>query len=160
MGCDRVVPTGRSGDRARCGGRSRGHRHPATVTRPRDPLAADGSGSVLGIGIVAGLIALSVLLAPVYGVHAARQRAASAADLAALAAADTVRGILPGHPCAAAARTAIANRSAVTACRVEGFVVTVHTEVRVAGFAVSAVATAGPPRALAPDRPILPVGAP
>ncbi len=109
-----------------------------------------GSGSILAVGIVATVIALTSLLLPLGAVFIARHQATAAADAAALAAADVAVGIVPGHPCQAAAVVATANRASATGCRVEDLVVTVRVAVPVLdlpvlGLRVQAIATAGPP---------------
>ena len=50
------------------------------------------------------------------GAYAAHRRAATAADLSALAAADTLRGLSEGEPCANAARIAQENGANLAAC--------------------------------------------
>jgi len=106
-----------------------------------------GSGSVLGVAILAAVLALASVLFPLSSVLTARHRAAAAADAGALAAADVAVGILPGYPCEAAARVSRANGAVLGACEVDGYVVTVQLNVTVFGFAVKATATAGPPGA-------------
>jgi secretion/DNA translocation related TadE-like protein len=59
------------------------------------------------------LLSAALLLAQA-GVHA--QRAAAAADLAALAAADSARGLKPGVPCTVAAEVALQNKARLTSC--------------------------------------------
>lgn len=107
--------------------------------------AERGAGSILVVGILAAVIALTLLAAPIVGLHVDRRRTAAAADAAALAAADTVIGIVPGEPCGTAARTAEANGAALTACVVDDLVVTVAVARSAGPFVVTATATAGPP---------------
>jgi secretion/DNA translocation related TadE-like protein len=79
-----------------------------------------GSGTVLAVGLgllVILLISMAMLLAQA-GVHA--HRAAAAADLAALAAADAARGLSPGEPCSVAAETASRHNASLTSCVLEG----------------------------------------
>ena len=59
----------------------------------------EGSGTVLAVGIIAALLILATVIIGFAGVSMANRRAAQAADLAALAAADALRGITPGDPC-------------------------------------------------------------
>ena len=111
-----------------------------------------GAGSVLAVAIVAGLICVTAMLVPFYSVLVKKQALAGAADAAALAAADVRVGLEPGEPCAAAASVARANGAELGACEFDGLVVTVTAHARVAGLAVEASATAGPPAAgRAPD---------
>ena len=123
-----------SGERGRVCGRER-----------RDGGGERGAGSVLGVAIVAALISLTALLVPLYLVFATKQALAGAADAAALAAADVRVGFVAGEPCAVAARVAAANGGDLTACQVDGLVVTVTVSGSVSGFAIGVSATAGPP---------------
>lgn len=92
------------------------------------------------LGISAVLLALVLWAAVLAQVRAAGTRAASAADLAALAAADAARGLAPGEPCDVASRTAHANRAVLRECVVDGETVTV------------AVAPQGGPVKITPER--------
>jgi secretion/DNA translocation related TadE-like protein len=104
-----------------------------------------GSGSALAVGIIGAVAVLTAVAVPASGALAARQAVAGAADAAALAAADTAMGVVSGDPCARAAEVAAANDAELTACEVDGYVVTVAVSRRFGGFAVGASATAGPP---------------
>lgn len=104
-----------------------------------------GSGSILGVAILASLLCLAALLMPLVAVVSARARVAAAADAGALAAADVASGILPGVTCEAALRVSAANGAATSACEVDELVVTVQATATVFGFVVRASATAGPP---------------
>jgi secretion/DNA translocation related TadE-like protein len=73
---------------------------------------------VLALGLVALLVALVLAVAAVGAAVVARHRAAAAADLAALAAADRTTGRAPGAPCPAAAEIAHRNRASLASCRV------------------------------------------
>jgi secretion/DNA translocation related TadE-like protein len=104
-----------------------------------------GAGSVLAVAIVASLVCVMVMLLPLYSVLSHKQRLAGAADAAALAAADARVGILAGEPCELAREVAAGNGADVASCRLDGLVVTVEVRASIAGFAVGATATAGPP---------------
>lgn len=81
--------------------------------------------------LLLSLIAAVVLLAQA---GATASRAATTADLAALAAADAARGLLPGDPCAVAVETAAAHGATLLSCSRDGpggTVVEVHTSARV-----------------------------
>lgn len=104
-----------------------------------------GSGTILAVAITAGVVAVTGLALPLYMGYAVRQAVAGAADAAALAAADTASGLLPGYPCEAAAAAVAANGAGLASCDLDGLVVTVTATRSVLGFAVSARATAGPP---------------
>lgn len=105
----------------------------------------DGSGTVLTVALTGGMVALTGLALPLYMGLATRQAVAGAADAAALAAADTASGRLPGYPYEAAGRAASANGASLDSCAVDGLVVTVVVSRSILGIPVSARATAGPP---------------
>ena len=107
----------------------------------------DGAGSVLAVALIATVLAITLLLVPLYSLLTVRARAAGAADAAALAAADVAVGIVPGVPCEIAASVASANRARLTECQADGVIVTVRVSVTVFGFLVQVAATAGPPGA-------------
>jgi secretion/DNA translocation related TadE-like protein len=79
-----------------------------------------GSGTVLALGLVAVLASLVLVCAALGAAIVARHRAAAAADLAALAAADRSLGRAPGVPCAVAGEVTQANDARLTGCRVDG----------------------------------------
>ncbi|WP_284234165.1 Rv3654c family TadE-like protein [Arenivirga flava] len=103
-----------------------------------------GAGSALGLGVVAVTVALLLLLLPLAVALQGRQLAANAADAAALAAADTAMGAVPGEPCGNAGRVAAAGGAELLDCRLEGAVATVLVARAVLGGAARAAATAGP----------------
>ena len=111
----------------------------------RRPGRERGSGSVLVVGILGALLGLTVLLAPVLRAHVDTRVAATAADAAALAAADTLVGIVPGDPCSNADRTARANASSLVSCAVDGVTVIVQVTRTSGPFTATATARAGPP---------------
>ena len=76
----------------------------------------EGSGTVLAVGMIAALLILATVIIGVAGVSMANRRAAQAADLAALAAADALRGITPGDPCDIAAQVARDNNANLVGC--------------------------------------------
>lgn len=104
-----------------------------------------GSGSILGVAVIAAVVALVSLALPLYMVLAARAAVSGAADAAALAAADTAVGLASGVPCEAAAFVASANGAQLDTCSADGLVLTVSVSRTVLGFRVAAIATAGPP---------------
>jgi secretion/DNA translocation related TadE-like protein len=104
----------------------------------------EGAGSILTVAILGAVVALSMMLVPLYMGLAARQSVAGAADAAALAAADTAVGIVPGVPCDAASRVAAANGASINSCHVDGLIVTVTAARMLLGVSVTATSTAGP----------------
>jgi secretion/DNA translocation related TadE-like protein len=105
-----------------------------------------GSGSVLALAILLAFMAFAVAVTALGAGLVVRQRVIAAADGAALAAADTLLGVLPGVPCDAARRVAEANGALLVDCELDGLTATVETSARVAGVEVRARSRAGPPR--------------
>ena len=103
-----------------------------------------GSGTVVTLGLGLGIVATLLLVLPLYAALATRHSVAGAADAAALAAADTASGLVPGHPCDLAARVAASNGAFLEKCRVDGLVVTVTVGRAILGLALRESATAGP----------------
>jgi secretion/DNA translocation related TadE-like protein len=116
----------------------------APALRDRRWLDERGAGSALGLGVVAATVALLLLILPLAVALQGRQLAANAADAAALAAADTAMGAVPGEPCANAARLAEAGGAGLLDCRIDGAVATVLVAREVLGGTARAAATAGP----------------
>lgn len=107
-----------------------------------------GSGTVLaaGLGLVVVMMMALMLLLAQSAVMASR--ASAAADLAALAAADTVRGLRSGEPCAVAAEVAGRHSATVVGCAEgAGQTVEIRTELLARTFlgVASGQARAGPP---------------
>lgn len=119
----------------------------ACVGPPGPGLGPDperGSGAVLALGAIGVLVAVLAAALLLGGVVAARHRAESAADLAALAGAVALqRG---GDPCGEAARVGAANGATVR-CTVDGADVLVE-----AGMQTPAAARVLAPRAVARAR--------
>ncbi|MGG7452998.1 Rv3654c family TadE-like protein [Plantibacter auratus] len=111
----------------------------------RDLRDETGAGSVLAAGILGALVAVLLATLPVVTLFAAHQRAANAADAAALAAADTASGRLPGFPCETARMVAARNAASLGTCSVEGVTVLVDATVDTAFGAITVAARAGPP---------------
>jgi secretion/DNA translocation related TadE-like protein len=86
------------------------------------------------------------LLVPLFIGLALRASVEGTADASALAAADVASGIFPGSPCEVATTVARGNGASVTACDVDGLVVTVVVKVSFWGIPLVATATAGPPQ--------------
>ena len=110
-------------------------------------MAADdeGAGSVLALAIVAASV---ILIGGQLALGAAlvqRQQALGAADAAALAAADTLLGVVPGIPCEVAATVADADGARIADCELDGYLATVTVSARVGIFEVTARSRAGPP---------------
>lgn len=107
-----------------------------------------GSGTVLAAGLaLVVMTAMAVMLLLAQSAVLAG-RAASAADLAALAAADTLRGITTGVPCTVAAEVAARHGATLVSCS-EGSGQTVEVRTELPGHPLLGAATgharAGPP---------------
>ncbi|WP_424346365.1 Rv3654c family TadE-like protein [Kocuria sp. CH-021] len=133
-------------------------RGPQGRRRGRDRDGDLGSGTVhaLTLALVLGVLLLTVLLLAQAGI--ATHRAGKAADLAALAAADTARGLVAGDPCGTAERVARENGARLEQCKLEEpgrVVVDVRTTVALDGplariGSARGVSRAGPPEATGP----------
>jgi len=115
----------------------------------------DGAAVVLGLGLVAVLVFVTVVSVGTVAIVLGHRQAQAAADLASLAGAVALqRG---ADPCAAAQTIAGRQHAAVTACVVEGESVLVTTTVRLPSALGSrelpARARAGPADQLQPVRP-------
>jgi secretion/DNA translocation related TadE-like protein len=104
-----------------------------------------GSGTVLSVAVIAGILAIVGMVIPVSLALAVKQRVVGAADAAALAAADTASGFASGFPCDAAAKAARLNGAELSRCDLDGLVATVTARTGYLGMEVSVAARAGPP---------------
>ena len=103
-----------------------------------------GAGTVVALALGLGIVAVLLLVIPLYTALATRHSVAAAADAAALAAADTASGLVPGYPCDVAARVAAANGASIDSCTVDGLVATVVVSRGILGLTLAESATAGP----------------
>ncbi|WP_150461375.1 Rv3654c family TadE-like protein [Nesterenkonia ebinurensis] len=124
-----------------------------------------GSGTVTALGIIAVLAMLLGLIAVLSTVATTKSQVERAADLAALAAADTARGLNIGDPCTVAEQVAGHNGAELQHCTVGGehpteVTVTVNQDSGVVvishlipamNLSASATSRAGPPEALHGD---------
>ena len=104
-----------------------------------------GSGTVLGLGLVAGILAglISANIAANWLVSA--QKLQSEADLIALAAADSARGLTTGFPCQTAGQMAHIYMVSLDSCRIVGFESFIRLSVNAVGSTLEATSRAGPP---------------
>ncbi|HAQ59505.1 MAG TPA: helicase [Microbacterium sp.] len=102
------------------------------------------AGTMLVVGSMLVTSSLALGLAATGGAAVAARRAAGAADNAAIAAADTVSGAVPGEPCERAAEVAEASHARLVSCSAEGLIASVTVAVPFAGFTATARARAGP----------------
>lgn len=112
----------------------------------RAPLRDDaGAGSVLALAVVGVTVVCALAALGLGSALVVRQRVVAAADAAALAAADTLLGVVPGDPCARAAEVAQAHRVALAECRLDGAEARVRVGSSVLGLPISVESRAGPP---------------
>lgn len=107
-----------------------------------------GSGTVLAAGLALVVMTAMALMLLLAQSAVLASRAASAADLAALAAADALRGLASGEPCTVAAEVAARHGAAVVSCTEgTGQTVEVRTELveRTVFGAAHGRSRAGPP---------------
>lgn len=104
------------------------------------------AGAMLVVGSMLVSATLTIGLAATGGAAVAARRAAGAADNAAIAAADSVSGALPGEPCERAAEVAEASGARLVSCGTDDLDAIVTVEVSFGGMAAAARARAGPPR--------------
>ncbi len=79
-----------------------------------------GAGTVLMAGMATVLLMLLAALLLIVQAAVGASRAATAADLAALAGADAARELIPGQPCRVAADVAIRHHCVLVSCIIEG----------------------------------------
>lgn len=91
-----------------------------------------GSSTVAATALVIAALLLAAGVLAWSAVTRAAMQAASAADLSALAAADTARGLRAGDPCPAAGLLASANEARLESCVIEADGTTVRVQVSVA----------------------------
>lgn len=109
------------------------------------PLGDRGSGAVLTVGVLGAVVTVVLTVIPVAGAFVASQRAANAADAAALAAADVASGAMPGVACELATAAASLNGAVLDRCELSGGVALVSVSSNWWVFSLSATARAGPP---------------
>ncbi len=107
--------------------------------------AERGAGSVLALAVLAATVLVTALIMSALALLAVGRSVANAADAAALAAADTASGAIPGYPCEAADAVATLNETVVMRCTVTGLIASVSVRREVHGIGISASARAGPP---------------
>lgn len=110
----------------------------------------DGSGTVLIVGAGLGIILLMLAVLGLLQAAVGGSRAGTAADMAALAGADTIRGLRTGDPCTVAAEVAARNGAELASCVPEAGTLSVLVKVRAEAGALlpwppTASARAGPP---------------
>lgn len=79
-----------------------------------------GAGTVVAAGLALAMLLLLALVLGLGQAAVAAAKAAKAADLAALSAADSYRGLAPGDPCNTAVDVAARNGAVLTSCSLAG----------------------------------------
>jgi secretion/DNA translocation related TadE-like protein len=102
-------------------------------------------GSAAASGLVAAVAGLTVAFGAVAAASVHGQRVASAADAAALAAADAASGAVTGVPCERAVEVAATAGAEVVSCELDGLIATVTVAAPFGVIPASATARAGPP---------------
>jgi secretion/DNA translocation related TadE-like protein len=108
------------------------------------------AGTVVMTGVIGCVAMLALGLAAAGGADVASRRAATSADAAALAAADTVSGLVVtfdggADPCVRAEEVAAASGSHLAECSIDGLIATVSVTVPFGVLRASGRARAGPP---------------
>ena len=111
-----------------------------------DPLCSErGSGSIVAIAAIGGTLAAIMIALSLYSVVPTKHAIASAADAAALVAANTASGRLEGDPCARAAALAAQAGASLTSCQIDDATALVTVSRSILGVTVAVSARAGPP---------------
>jgi len=105
-----------------------------------------GAGSIVSLGIVAGIIAVTAALALGAGALLTLHRAQSTIDDSALAAADSASGRVAGYPCDRATSVAQEQSLVLDSCQINGHAARVTGTVILFGISVPIRAQAGPPQ--------------
>lgn len=107
--------------------------------------ADDGAGTALAIGVVAAVVIVASTMLPLTLGFAKTRTLAATADSAALAAADTASGALPGYPCEAAASAVRLGGGDLVECRVDAAIASVTVADDILGIRAESTSRAGPP---------------
>lgn len=116
----------------------------ALMLRSRSSSTERGSGTILGLAVLTMPFVATAGLLYSGSYSVAHTRAELAADLSALAAADTMLGRTPGVPCDEAQQIASANGAVLMRCSVEKSAVRVTVQVDFGGYILTGSARAGP----------------
>ena len=102
-----------------------------------------GTGTILALGLISATLTLFVGIASLSQVFVKSAQLQASADTAALAAADSLRGLTTGFPCEEAKQIAELNMAYLFECRIVGFSVQVKLRSEALGIVLSAEALAG-----------------
>lgn len=107
---------------------------------------ARGSGTVIAVGIIGAILALTAGLLAALVMVAAHTSASVAADAAALAAANTASGRVAGEPCQAAGEVAALHGATLLTCESSLRESTVRVAITAGAIHAEATARAGQPK--------------
>jgi secretion/DNA translocation related TadE-like protein len=96
------------------------------------------------VALLGALFTVTAVLIPILALLPINQAVQGAADAAALAAADTASGLLPGVPCDTAARAAEMNGAHLAGCAIDGLIATVSVSRPAGLITIGSRARAGP----------------
>lgn len=108
--------------------------------------AETGAGSVLSLALLGGIMCSAAVLLPVVGVYVVHNRAQSASDQSALAAADALNGVTWGVPCAVAQSIFDTVASSEWTCQTVGDDAYVSGTVTYGPISFDVKSRAGPPQ--------------
>lgn len=115
-------------------------------TRPATDVRAEfGAGTILSVSAFSVLLLGALLMMRWQVAINQRDYAATAAETAAIAAADALSGYRTGHPCDVAAQISQLNMVKVVECRIVGFDVNIRVAMKSLGMVHFASARAGQP---------------
>lgn len=104
-----------------------------------------GSATMLSLGVVGALMLAGLFCLRWQLANDANGQADTAAETAAIAAADALSGFRTGHPCEVAAQISQLNMVSVVECRIVGFDVNIRVAMKTLGMVHFASARAGQP---------------
>jgi secretion/DNA translocation related TadE-like protein len=101
-----------------------------------------GSGSILALSMLGLVVAVVLAVLGIGGFRQQQGRLQGAADLAAIAASQTYRGMNTGFPCQRASQVLTLNMVNAAGCSIVGDEVTVAANLTLMGIVLNATATA------------------
>lgn len=116
----------------------------ARVAPHRGPRDDTGAGGVLALAVIGATLTVALAALALGSALTTRQRLVAAADAAALAAADTLLGVVPGDPCTRAREVTAAHEVILTGCALAGAEARITVAVSMLGVPISAESRAGP----------------
>ena len=102
-----------------------------------------GAGTVIAVGIIGAAATLFLAGATIGSIVQIQLQVQLAAETAAIAAADSLRGLATGYPCQVADQIAKQNVANLLECRIVGFDVYIKVRKNALGIVLNAEALAG-----------------